>query len=197
MSSSTPASSGGTLMLCVPGASVAELRNRQRAGWLSKWVGGRFEPSGDLGQVERLELVRIETRQTYAPGPRDTRCRRMRGNEKRPAVGFQGEARLVGLLLKTKRNQIGDGAFLAVMSPDQTLAGKRLEGGSVFQYHGTGPMVRSSCWRRVVKFGVGMREARLTSFAGSTRELSGLVEGVSLHIGADEFYDVVHLAVPG
>src|SRR6202041_2349742 len=99
----------------------------------------------------------------------------MRRDEKWAAISVEGEARLVGFLFEAERDQVCDGAFVAVMSPDETLAGKRLEGRESFPIPGHGAdgavellarrgEVRGGQWkRRLDTRGVRVGAGRVTS----------------------------------
>src|SRR2546425_4268286 len=48
------------------------------------------------------------------------------------AIGVQRQPRLVGLLLQRERNQVTEGALVAMVSPDKTLSGGGIQGGKSF-----------------------------------------------------------------
>src|SRR3984893_10920564 len=49
-------------------------------------------------------------------------------HQKRSAIGIEGEARLVRVLLQRQRDQICDRTLIAVMGPDETLSTRRTQG---------------------------------------------------------------------
>src|SRR5438132_11431392 len=61
-----------------------------------------------------------------------TRCLSTMAAPEWTAIGVQRQPRLVGLLLQRERNQVTEGALVAMVSPDKTLSGGGIQGGKSF-----------------------------------------------------------------
>ncbi len=56
----------------------------------------------------------------------------MRGHEERTAVGVECKASFVRFPLDAESNEVGDGALIPMMGPDEALSGKGAESGKSF-----------------------------------------------------------------
>ena len=95
----------------MPGPRVRrhfEIRNRSRCriNPIRRWL----KPACNLRQIKRFQLVGIETHQPNVASLRAPDANEIRGHQKRPTVSVECEARLVGFLLESKRNQVRDRA---------------------------------------------------------------------------------------
>ena len=111
----------------------------------------------------------------------------LRRHVKRPAIGVEREAGLIGLLLEAEGHDVGDGAFFAVMLPVEALAGDRRHRGEGLPVprggaDGSGEQIAKvssvghECLvRRVLTlrdFADGMRRSRPSDFARASTEAS-------------------------